>query len=95
VLRPTWRATLCPGLSGVSLSDVRTAGRLGICRWPPGDTEKCYFDAAFDTPRNTDLDFNRKLLNFLQVFEALNYEAFEQRFAGLAAEKTVFLIEND
>jgi hypothetical protein len=33
--------------------------------------------------------------NFLQVFEALNYEAFEQRFAGLAAEKTVFLIEND
>jgi len=26
-----------------------------------------YFDAAFDTPGNADLDFNRKLLNFLQM----------------------------
>jgi hypothetical protein len=26
-----------------------------------------YFDAAFDAPRYTDLHFNRKLLNFLQV----------------------------
>ena len=28
-----------------------------------------YFDAAFDTPGNADLDFNRKLLNFLQMRE--------------------------
>jgi len=35
----------------------------------PHSSRPGYFDAAFDTPGNADLDFNRKLLNFLQMRE--------------------------